>query len=229
MNCKPGARPAAPSTIGVCEPADTCDVAARRSGTAGRLRRVHNWTIRLDRLWPRPEPVFCVQIPGGGREPRGLGSTRCAAALENIASDGAGAEPARPADGQTKVHGELETSRPRHPRRRNGILQIAVPRSGRGVMQTHMSEPPGQKPPALVPSPCQKSPRRAERLSCVEHSPTPAGQVSISATGLASLASIAAFGEAGNCSTFARWPSHKRVSSTIWPPGNSSASWWTCG
>jgi hypothetical protein len=29
---------------------------------------------------------------------------------------------------------------------------------------------------------------------------------------------------AGNCSTVARWPSRRRVSSTTWPSGNSSAS-----
>jgi hypothetical protein len=41
------------------------------------------------------------------------------------------------------------------------------------------------------------------------------------------LCSCAAFtgrGVAGNCSTLARWPSHSRVSSTISPSGNSSAS-----
>src|SRR5207245_11505289 len=31
-------------------------------------------------------------------------------------------------------------------------------------------------------------------------------------------------GEAGNCSTVACWPSHSRVSSTVSPSGNSSAS-----
>ena len=35
---------------------------------------------------------------------------------------------------------------------------------------------------------------------------------------------IAAFAPAGNCSTVARWPSHKRVTSTTCPSGNSSAS-----
>ena len=41
------------------------------------------------------------------------------------------------------------------------------------------------------------------------------------------LCSCAAFtgrGVAGDCSTLARWPSHSRVSSTISPSGNSSAS-----
>jgi hypothetical protein len=28
----------------------------------------------------------------------------------------------------------------------------------------------------------------------------------------------------GNCNTVARWPSHRRVSSTTCPPGNSNAS-----
>src|SRR5499427_6749607 len=36
-------------------------------------------------------------------------------------------------------------------------------------------------------------------------------------------------GEAGNCSTVACWPSHSRVSSTVSPSGNSSASWCTLG
>jgi hypothetical protein len=31
-------------------------------------------------------------------------------------------------------------------------------------------------------------------------------------------------GDAGNCSTVACWPSHSRVSSTVSPSGNSSAS-----
>jgi hypothetical protein len=31
-------------------------------------------------------------------------------------------------------------------------------------------------------------------------------------------------GEAGNCNTVARWPSHSRVSNTVSPSGNSSAS-----
>ena len=35
---------------------------------------------------------------------------------------------------------------------------------------------------------------------------------------------VAAFAPAGNCSTVARWPSHKRVTSTTCPSGNSSAS-----
>ena len=39
-----------------------------------------------------------------------------------------------------------------------------------------------------------------------------------------SAASLVARGEAGSCSTVARWPLHNRVSSTICPPGNSSAS-----
>src|SRR6516162_6422639 len=36
-------------------------------------------------------------------------------------------------------------------------------------------------------------------------------------------------GEAGSCSTVACWPSHRRVSSTVSPSGNSSASWCTLG
>src|SRR5262249_61456016 len=36
-------------------------------------------------------------------------------------------------------------------------------------------------------------------------------------------------GEAGSCSTLACWPSHRRVSSTVSPSGNSSASWCTLG
>lgn len=35
---------------------------------------------------------------------------------------------------------------------------------------------------------------------------------------------VAARDPAGNCSTVARWPSHKRVTSTTCPSGNSSAS-----
>ena len=35
---------------------------------------------------------------------------------------------------------------------------------------------------------------------------------------------VAAFAPAGNCSTVARWPSHKRATSTTCPSGNSSAS-----
>ena len=35
---------------------------------------------------------------------------------------------------------------------------------------------------------------------------------------------VAARAPAGNCSTVARWPSHKRVTSTTCPSGNSSAS-----
>jgi hypothetical protein len=35
---------------------------------------------------------------------------------------------------------------------------------------------------------------------------------------------VAARAPAGNCSTVARWPSHKRVTSTSCPSGNSSAS-----
>ncbi len=33
-------------------------------------------------------------------------------------------------------------------------------------------------------------------------------------------------GSAGSCNTVACWPSHSRVTGTIWPSGNSSASWW---
>jgi hypothetical protein len=40
-------------------------------------------------------------------------------------------------------------------------------------------------------------------------------------------ASFLARGEAGNCSTVACWPSHSRASRTIFPSGNSSASWCT--
>src|SRR5262245_18385476 len=42
-------------------------------------------------------------------------------------------------------------------------------------------------------------------------------------------ASFTGLGEAGNCSTVACWPSHSRVSSTVSPSGNSSASWCTLG
>src|SRR5262245_13021300 len=35
--------------------------------------------------------------------------------------------------------------------------------------------------------------------------------------------------DTGNCSTVACWPSHSRVSSTVSPSGNSSASWCTLG
>ena len=38
------------------------------------------------------------------------------------------------------------------------------------------------------------------------------------------LSAIAARVSAGNCSTVARWPSHKRVTRTTCPSGNSSAS-----
>jgi hypothetical protein len=38
------------------------------------------------------------------------------------------------------------------------------------------------------------------------------------------LSAVAARALAGNCSTVARWPSHKRVTSTTCPSGNSSAS-----
>jgi hypothetical protein len=36
--------------------------------------------------------------------------------------------------------------------------------------------------------------------------------------------SFATSGMAGNCNTVARWPSHRRVSRTICPSGNSNAS-----
>jgi hypothetical protein len=39
-----------------------------------------------------------------------------------------------------------------------------------------------------------------------------------------SSAAFTGRGEAGNCSTVACWPSHSRVSSTVSPSGNSSAS-----
>src|SRR5262245_35047923 len=38
------------------------------------------------------------------------------------------------------------------------------------------------------------------------------------------FASLTGRVEAGNCSTVARWPSHSRVSNTVSPSGNSSAS-----
>jgi len=38
------------------------------------------------------------------------------------------------------------------------------------------------------------------------------------------LSVVAARVQAGNCSTVARWPAHKRVTRTNCPPGNSSAS-----
>jgi hypothetical protein len=36
--------------------------------------------------------------------------------------------------------------------------------------------------------------------------------------------SVARCAAAGNCNTVARWPSHRRVRSTICPSGNSNAS-----
>jgi len=50
---------------------------------------------------------------------------------------------------------------------------------------------------------------------------------SIQATGeacICSRASRVTRGVAGNYSTVARWPSHRRVTSTICPSGNSRAS-----
>jgi hypothetical protein len=39
-----------------------------------------------------------------------------------------------------------------------------------------------------------------------------------------SCAGLATRADAGNCSTVARWPSHRRVTSAICPSGNSRAS-----
>src|SRR6266852_8177163 len=44
--------------------------------------------------------------------------------------------------------------------------------------------------------------------------------------GAAASSAGAGCAAAGNCSTVARWPSHRRVSSTTCPSGNSNASWW---
>src|SRR5262245_20972715 len=81
----------------------------------------------------------------------------------------------------------------------------------------------GRDAPSQLPSP---DPRRRARYVSYQQAVRLAG-----ATGsgdernvLLSSASFAARGEAGNWSTVACWPSYSRVSSTVSPSGNSSAS-----
>ena len=113
---------------------------------------------------------------------------------------------------------------PSGPRQRKGILAVSMPCYERAAMNA-----PARAAGAGNPRrPTQARVRRAlghpKGSSAHRTRRHAADQVSTRATGLASLVSIATCGEAGNCSTFARWPSHKRVSSTISPLGNPSAS-----
>jgi len=210
--------------MAVREPAHACDVAAQRSGTASGLRRVHNWTIRLEPVLASARAGFCFLAC---REHRELGRDR-RRRCKTLARPGR--EQRRPVSTENSRSGKFpwHMEAAAHPVRGSGreFWQFRCPVTALLRARRHERTCPRSRGSArrstqarvrrALGHPKSSSAHRTRRHA--------ADQVSARATGLASLVSIAACGEAGNCSTFARWPSHKRVSSTIWPPGNSSAS-----